>query len=394
MKAVAKIKLTGLMASPNARAIFEILQAGKKEPTVLFVGGCVRNALLEKPVSDIDLATDLSPEIVTSLLKKAGVKVVPTGIAHGTVTAILKKEVFQITTLRRDVETDGRHAKVAYTDDWAEDAARRDFTLNTLLADIKGNIYDPLGTGLKDLKRRKIIFVGDPEARIREDYLRILRFFRFHAYYGSGQPDRKALLACAALSGGIKTLSKERVTEELFKIFASPDTAKTIALMVRFNILKGIVDKDFKEINLNYLKKLDKADSVILNLLGLSGFKISATRRIEKELRLSNKQQKQLHEILFSLKKFKSVSDHDLKLLLYKTGPEIAELTLVSRLVLDEVPVVKAKKHLTALSKMDRPVMPLRGQDLIDQGMKPGPAIKTALDKFERQWIRGGMKAV
>ncbi len=388
MKKSGKIKLKGLMASDAARRIFAALQDGEKEPLVLFVGGCVRNMLLGKPVSDIDLATKLSPSEVTARLKKAGANVIPTGIDHGTVTAIFKHETFQITTLRHDIETDGRRAKVAYTDDWVEDARRRDFTLNTLLADISGNIYDPLGDGLADLKRGKIIFVGDPVARIREDYLRIFRFFRFHAYYGTGRPDQRALVACKSQSSGIKTLSKERVTQELCKILLSDNVAKIIPLMIDHKVLNGLVNAKFEAPDFNYLKKLEDVDFVSLGLLILAGFSKSGTVRIENRLRLKNIQQKQMDGAVVSLKKFKKISTHELKVLLYRHGAEIAELTLVSRLILDRVPVAQAKKWISLLRNMERPVLPLRGQDLIDRGMKPGPAIKAELEKFEKKWLK------
>jgi len=257
-----------------------------------------------------------------------------------------------------------------------------------LLADSQGRIFDPLGQGLNDLERRKIIFVGDPEKRIREDYLRILRFFRFHAYYGKGKPDAEAIAACRKLSKGMQTLSKERVTEEFFKIILSPKPGETIRLLLQNNILKNTADKKFKELWLNYLKKIDKDNSVILNLLALSGFSKSGTARIENALRLTNFQKKQLVETLNSLKKFKSFSAHELKLLLYKVGPDIGELTLIARAVLDQMPITVAKKWLRLFSGMERPVLPLRGQDLLDQGMKPGPDIKKALEKFERAWIK------
>lgn len=390
MKRVAKVKFTGLMASKSVRRIFEVLQQGEKEPKVLFVGGCVRNALLDEKISDIDLATVWMPDDVIKLLKAAAIKVIPTGIDHGTVTAVLDGEHFQITTLRHDVETDGRHAKVGYTDDWAEDAKRRDFTFNTLLADIRGNIYDPLGVGLRDLEKRKVVFVGDPAIRIREDYLRILRFFRFHAWYGKGAPDKAGLKACAALSRNMKSLSKERVTEEVFKILLSPNAGNILSLMRDVKILPEILKSDFEENYFKFLKNFKEVDFSILGLLSVAGFSKSGTMRIVNALRLSNKQQKQLLETVSQLKKFKEISDHNLRVLLYRSGPEIAELVLVSKLILLGASKASSQKWVGVLRNMERPVMPLRGQDLLDRGMKPGPAIKKALDKFERSWIKSG----
>ena len=383
MKPVKTIKLKGLMASNGAKAIFAALGEGQ----VRFVGGCVRNALLGEEVSDIDIATLWAPEDTMAKLKRAGIRVIPTGIDHGTVTAVIDGKPYEITTLRKDVDTDGRRAVVAYTDDWTEDAKRRDFTFNTLLADERGKIYDPLGRGVSDLEKRKVVFVGDPATRIREDYLRILRFFRFHARYGKGKPEAKGLAACAKLSGGLKFLSKERVTQEVLKILSGPEP-QILEMMVKNGILKSLVHP---KAQLHFLASplIQSAES---GLLVLGNFSKSGMARIEKQLRLSNKQLKLLTESVFYVGKFKKISDHDLKVLLYKSGREVTELVLVSRLLLSGATAAQAKKWIEKLRDMERPVLPLRGQDLINQGMKPGPDIKKALDRFERSWIKNNFK--
>lgn len=208
----------------------------------LFVGGCVRNALLGVAVGDIDIATDALPEKVTDTAVRAGFRVIPTGIDHGTVTVIAGDIPHEVTTFRRDVETDGRRAVVAFSTEIAEDAARRDFTMNALYARADGEVIDPLG-GLPDLLARHIRFVGEPEARIREDYLRILRFFRFHAHYGDpdGGIDAEGLAACAALSAGLETLSAERVTAETRKLLAAPDPAPAVAAMAQAGVLSRLL---------------------------------------------------------------------------------------------------------------------------------------------------------
>jgi poly(A) polymerase len=208
----------------------------------LFVGGCVRNALLELAVADIDVATDALPQTVTNIAEKAGFKVVPTGIDHGTVTVIAKGVVHEVTTFRRDIDTDGRHAQVAFSNDLAEDAARRDFTMNALYAEADGSVIDPLG-GLPDLRARHLRFVGDAEARIREDYLRILRFFRFHAIYGDPLAwiDAEGLAACAANLDGIANLSRERIGAEMRKLLAAPDPAPAIASMAQTGVLAQVL---------------------------------------------------------------------------------------------------------------------------------------------------------
>ena len=208
----------------------------------LFVGGCVRNALLNEPVADIDIATDAIPETVSDIAQKAGFKVVPTGIDHGTVTVVAQGEPHEVTTFRRDVETDGRRAVVAFSTRIEEDAERRDFTMNALYADRRGRVIDPLH-GLSDLQARRVRFVGDAETRIREDYLRILRFFRFHAAYGDpeGGLDPEGLAACARLSEGLETISQERITAELRKLLSARDPAPAVAAMAQSGILNRIL---------------------------------------------------------------------------------------------------------------------------------------------------------
>ena len=208
----------------------------------LFVGGCVRNALMRVPVADVDIATDARPERVMELAQAAGLKAVPTGLEHGTITVIAEGVPHEVTTFRHDVETDGRRAVVAYTDDVAEDAARRDFTMNALYATAEGQVIDPLG-GLPDLRARRLRFVGDPVARITEDYLRILRFFRFYAAYGDPAEglDPEGLAACAAHADGIDRLSRERIGAEMRKLLATADPAPSVATMAQAGVLAHVL---------------------------------------------------------------------------------------------------------------------------------------------------------
>ena len=262
------MRVTGAwLTHPGTQALCAVLErAGYK---ALFVGGCVRNALLGAPVSDVDISTDATPKTVTNLAENADFKVVPTGIDHGTVTVIAQGRPHEVTTFRRDVETDGRRAVVAFSTDVAEDAKRRDFTMNALYADVRGDVIDPLG-GLPDLIARRLRFVGDAEARIREDYLRILRFFRiarrlrfvgdaetriredylrilrffrFHAWYADPDAgiDAEGLAACAALSAGIETLSAERVGAEMKKLLLAPDPAPAVASMAQAGVLAVVL---------------------------------------------------------------------------------------------------------------------------------------------------------
>ena len=209
----------------ETQAVFDALQAHGIETRA--VGGAVRNTLLGLTVTEVDLATTAVPEEVMALAVKAGLKAVPTGIDHGTVTLVASGVPFEVTTLRRDVETFGRHARIAYTKDWEEDARRRDFTLNALYADRDGRVFDPLG-GYADLRAGQVRFIGDAEERIKEDYLRILRFFRFHAYYGKGPLDPAGLAAAVRLRGGLDQLSAERVRAELRRILIAPQAAGAI----------------------------------------------------------------------------------------------------------------------------------------------------------------------
>jgi poly(A) polymerase len=225
---------------PGTQGLMQALEAAGHR--ALFVGGCVRNALLGVPVSDIDIATDASPETVSNIAESAGLRSVPTGIEHGTVTVVAEGKPHEVTTFRRDVETDGRRAVVAFSTRIEEDAQRRDFTMNALYADRLGQVIDPLDS-LPDLLARRVRFVGDAETRIREDYLRILRFFRFHAAYGdpSGGLDPDGLAACAAFSAGLVTISRERITAELRKLLAARDPAPAVAAMAQSGVLNHIL---------------------------------------------------------------------------------------------------------------------------------------------------------
>ncbi|KAF0116624.1 MAG: poly(A) polymerase [Rhodobacteraceae bacterium] len=225
---------------PGTQALCAALETEGHQ--ALFVGGCVRNALMLVPVADIDLATDATPLVVTRIAEAAGFKAVPTGIDHGTVTVVAEGRPHEVTTFRRDVETDGRRAVVAFSTQIEEDAQRRDFTMNAIYADRRGSVIDPL-QGLPDVQARRVRFVGDPETRIREDYLRILRFFRFHACYGdpAGGIDAEGLAACAALAEGLETISKERIGAEMRKLLAARDPAPALAAMAQSGVLARIL---------------------------------------------------------------------------------------------------------------------------------------------------------
>jgi len=255
------------MTAAPTRAVIAALEARGGPGCARFVGGCVRDTLLRRdgPELDIDIATPLPPAEVIAALEAAGLKAVPTGIDHGTITAVAKGRPFEITTLRRDVETDGRRAVVAFTTDWAEDAARRDFRLNALYAESDGRLHDPTGGGVEDAHTGRIVFVGDPRTRIAEDYLRILRFFRFYAAYGRGEPDAAGLAACADLRQGLLSLSGERVAKELLKLLAAPDPRPALTAMAQTGVLGVLLPGAGDLARLNGLVEIEgaRSDSVL-----------------------------------------------------------------------------------------------------------------------------------
>ena len=228
------------MRNSSTRAVIDALCGDGQK--VRFVGGCVRDTLLDIAIGDIDIATPDIPETVMALLEKAGIRNIPTGLAHGTITAVVDRQHFEITTLRVDVQSHGRHADVAFTDDWQADAARRDFTMNALSCTPEGDIYDPWD-GIKDIEAGCVRFVGDAGQRIAEDHLRLLRFFRFHAWYGTGAPDRAGLAAAAAGAKSLRKLSSERLRNEMFKLLAAPDPAPVIDIMAEVGVLAEILPR-------------------------------------------------------------------------------------------------------------------------------------------------------
>ena len=231
------------MRDPDLVKVLDVLN--DDDINARMVGGCIRNLLVNKSVHDIDIATKLTPESVVIKMDVAGIRTLPIGIAHGTVVAHINGKNFEITTLRRDEKTDGRHAEVVFTDDWVQDARRRDFTINALYADRDGSIYDPLGQGLADIENRIVRFIGDAEERIKEDYLRILRFFRFYACYHNGKPDGEAMAACIAMKGGLSQLSDERIAEEMAKILIDPSAPRAIHAMQKcglFNLTEKNIE--------------------------------------------------------------------------------------------------------------------------------------------------------
>jgi poly(A) polymerase len=368
--------------------LFEAL--GAAESATRFVGGCVRDTLLGLAVSDVDLATRLKPAEVMKRLKQAGLKAIPTGLAHGTVTALLDDGApVEITTLRRDVATDGRRATIAYTDDWRADAARRDFTINALSADPATlDLFDYFG-GLADLEARRVRFIGDPLVRIAEDHLRILRFFRFHARFGEGAPDPEGLGACAARANDLTALSRERIADELLKMLALPDPSAALALMVEKAILAPVlpeVDRD----GIARLRRLPPrereagvAPDPVRRLGALLPTGAGTAEKIAARLRLSNA----IRRRLVCIEGREDWPAGDPRALAYRHGGTCA----VDRLLLAEaLPAREAAACIARLAGWTKPKLPVSGGMLIARGLEAGPAVARALQAIENDWIEAG----
>lgn len=364
------------------RAVMAALLAAGGPDCARFVGGCVRNSLLGQPVDDIDIATRLRPEETMTALQAAGLKAVPTGLEHGTVTGVSERKPYEITTLRRDVETDGRRAVVAFTEDWAEDAARRDFRLNALYADAAGTVFDPTGGGLADAAEGRIVFVGEAETRIREDYLRILRFFRFQAWYGRGQPDATGLAACAALKAGMAQLSAERVSKELLKLLAARDPRSTVRAMAETGVL-GQVLPEAQPLNL-FEAMCGLTGDPVLRLSALLPADEGAVVRIAGSLRLSNGTRDRLAAAVAEGPVVATdMTEAEARGAIYRLGRGAFE----DRLTRAEAAGGDGAALRRLAAEWAPPKMPVGGRDLARLGLKPGPETGRVLKAFEAGWI-------
>jgi len=371
------------LTSPATRAVIAALEAAGGPDCVRFVGGCVRNALMGQPVDDIDLASRLLPEDAMRALKAAGLKVVPTGLAHGTVTAVSERQPYEITTLRRDVSTDGRNATVAFTDDWAEDAARRDFRLNALYADAAGDIHDPTGHGVDDARDGRIVFVGDPETRIREDYLRILRFFRFFAWYGRGDPDAAGLKACADLAEGVNRLSAERVSKELLKLLAAPDPRPSLRAMAKAGVLERVLPG---AADLNAFERMvGISDDPVLRLSMLSPASPGAMDETARRLRLSNTVRDRLRRLVEGSADL-DMSDRQVRASLYRIGREAFRDRVLSAEATADRPGDGARL-LDLAEDWIIPRLPVGGRQVAAAGLAASPETGRILAAFEAGWI-------
>ncbi len=386
------------MELPATRRVMAALAAAGGEDCARFVGGCVRDTLLGRVPAgglglDIDIATPLLPAEVVAALEAAGLRAVPTGIAHGTVTAVAQGRPFEITTLRRDVETDGRRAVVAFTADWNEDAARRDFRLNALYAAPEGRLFDPTGEGVADALAGRVVFVGDAVTRIREDYLRILRFFRFAAWYGSGPLDAAGLAACAALKTGIAGLSAERIGKELLKLLAAPDPRAALEAMAETGVLAacapGLPADPPALAAFHRLAALETADEPADALLRLAALLpphqetlLAAARR----MRLPNAQRDRLLEARAPRAQAAVETPADRRRLVRELGATAAfDRARLARAADDASP---AWPQVEALARSwTPPAFPVSGADARRAGFAAGPALGAALRTLEAQWV-------
>lgn len=370
------------LAALETRRVVDALEA-TRPGCIRFVGGCIRNAIMGRPVDDIDIATQLEPAQAITSLKRAGIRVVPTGIAHGTITAIVTSTPFEITSLRRDVETDGRRAVVAFTQDWAEDAQRRDFRLNALYASPDGEIFDPTGGGLEDAQSGRVVFIGDGDERLREDYLRILRFFRFNAWYGAAI-DEDGLAACARQAEGLTQIARERTWKEVKKMLSAPQPDTALAAMANIGVLQRVLPG----------AECGEWFSALVGREAAAGYAADAMRRVmallprdlrfvanaAEALRMSNAEAERM--AAWASPMFDDptgLGEQRLRALLYWHGAEaVLDRALLSEGQLTEV--------LPVIENWQRPSMPLDGGDATKAGLS-GEAVGEALRRIERYWV-------
>ncbi len=374
---------------PETQAVFACLNREGFEARV--VGGAVRNALLGEPVGEVDFATTARPEVTLRLASQAGIRTAPTGLSHGTVTLSVRGVPFEVTTLRQDIETDGRHATVAFGEDWVEDARRRDFTMNALYANSKGEVCDPLD-GVGDLLTRRVRFVGDARTRIREDYLRILRFFRFSAQYAEGAFDRAGVHAAIGERLGLQRLSRERIRSELLRILVARRTADAIEIMDESGLLLLILGGVARRERFNRVCRIEASLGLtpdpIFRLAALGLFVQEDAARLSARLRLSSQETNDLLN-LASEPKISEPRMHELKSALYRLGPRLYLAHVLFAWAAADAPANDAAwtSAVDLLRSWPRPTFPIGGGDLIARGWASGPTLGERLKRLEEMWI-------
>jgi poly(A) polymerase len=378
-----------LKSGPAARVIALLDRDGEEARAV---GGAVRNTLLDLPVDEIDVATTAPPEEVMSRAAAAGYKAVPTGIDHGTVTIVVDHKPVEVTTLREDVETFGRKARVAFGRDWCADAERRDFTINALFAGADGTLYDYVG-GLADIAARRVRFIGDAQKRIEEDYLRILRFFRFHANFGDGAPDAEGLTACIRARQGLEALSRERVRMELFKLFLAPRAAATLAVMAESGLLGMVLGGVPLVASFENMVKLEAAIDIApdpVRRLGALGVMVAEdAERLTERLRLANAEAERLKALEAWWRVDAAGDEHAARVLLYQLQAQsFLDRVLVAWTRSPEGAADPTWRALATLpQRWSPPAFPLKSADFVRRGIEPSPRLGVAMRAAEAAWI-------
>jgi poly(A) polymerase len=378
------------LTSGGTARVLQLLNANGEEARV--VGGAVRNALLELPPGDIDIATTALPEEVMRRAKSAGIKSVPTGIDHGTITLVIDGHPYEVTTLREDTETFGRKAKVAFGRDWVRDAERRDFSMNGLSVDANGVVHDYVG-GLADVAARRVRFIGDPDQRIAEDYLRILRFFRIHAAFGEGEPDRDGYLACIRGRDGLASLSAERVRMEMLKLLVAGGAAAAAAAMADGGLLQSLIGGVAYTGPLSTIIAIERELGLPANATRrLAALTVAVTedaKRVAARLRLSNAEAKALDSMGHRWWRFAARDEANARRLLYRLGAERYH----DRVLLawarggGDVSSVRWRDLAELPQRWTPPKFPLKAADFIARGMAEGPALGHALTLAEDAWL-------
>jgi poly(A) polymerase len=379
------------LKAPETRRLMDALEKARPGGS-RFVGGCVRNTLMGRPVDDIDVATQLTPEQVMELAASAGFHAVGTGLEHGTVTVVVNHKPFEVTTLRRDVSTDGRRATVAFTENWQEDAERRDFRINALYATPEGEMFDPTGGGLEDARAGRVIFIGDAHTRIREDYLRILRFFRFNAWYAKGPIDPHGLSACADLIAGLDALSVERVWKEVKKLLAAPDPRAAWEGMTAVEVRARALPELDNEARLDALVSLEADLALPVDAMTRVAAALKdqdGARGFARRLKLSNDERDRLVAALGNEAKITSyMSLREMRRALYRLGAEAFHDRVM--LTWAEAGVTNAAqwRALIAHAHMwKRPKLPLSGDEVMAAGVPAGPKVGEVMREVEEWWI-------
>jgi tRNA nucleotidyltransferase/poly(A) polymerase len=390
--ALPSLKDAEWLKRPEMARVFAALDANGIETRA--VGGAVRDALLGRTVKEVDLATTAPPDKVIALARKAGLRAIPTGIEHGTVTVVADGAAFEVTTLRRDVETFGRHAVVAFTENWEEDARRRDFTLNALYADRGGTVFDPL-EGYDDLAAGRVRFIGNAEERIREDYLRILRFFRFTAYYGKGRFDADGLLASVKLRAGLAQLSAERIKAELWRLLVAPRAMEAVAALYDYGLLSGLLASAPRIVRLNRLIEIEAAQKLEADaarrLASLAVFVQEDAPRLGVRFKLSNAEQAVLELGAKSSASAALPAEDAARRVLYELGEsKFSTFVLLAWASAGAAPDdPRWVEALTLPQRWQAPAFPLRGTDILDLSFK-GAEVGEILRALERTWIESG----